>query len=353
MRPVLAPDSAAAPAPAVASPPAVALRHPPAAAAAAATDCRYADIAARQAGRLAQALRDHHDQPDADRAAQVLRCIDEASTGACGTSGTSGTSGTGEAVDLVALQACLGPADALVVYGQQDEELLACVLRAAGVQVFRRLARWPDVQAAWRLARFQLDAQRHGAGPPPAHWPHLFKRAQARLRALHALVWAPLADTLSDARRVLLVPGDGLAGLPFAALQDGLTCVAQRHLLAEVPSLALALRGLSPPAGPLTAASTGPIDLGVAVLGLGEDGVRSGANLAGRTRALLAGGTPRVLVRRGPVDEAVTAAFMDRFQQQRRRGRGPAEALSEAQAGLMVNHPHPAFWAGFVLCGGW
>ena len=349
MCPVLAPDSAAAPAPAVASPPAVALQHPPAptATAAAAADCRYADIAARQAGRLAQALRDHHDQPDADRAAQVLRCIDEASTAACS------TSGTGEAVDLAALQACLGPADALVVYGQQDEELLACVLRAAGVQVFHRLARWPDVQAAWRLARFQLDAQRHGAGPPPAHWPHLYKRAQARLRALHALVWAPLADTLSDVRRVLLVPGDGLAGLPFAALQDGLTCVAQRHLLAEVPSLALALRGLSPPAGLSNAASTGPIDLGVAVLGLGEDGVRSGANLAGRTQALLASGTRRVLVHRWRVDDAVITAFMDRFQQQRRRGRRPAEALSEAQAGLMVNHPHPAFWAGFVLYGGW
>ena len=355
MPPVLAPDAPAALAPAVAPPPAVALLHPlaptaaAAAAAAAAADCRHADLAARQAGLLAQALRDHHDQPDADRAAQVLRCIDEASTAA---GSTSSTSSTGEWFDLPALQARLSPADALVVYGRHGEELLACVVRAAGVQVFRRLARWHDVQAAWRLARFQLDALCHGGGPPRAQWPKLLKRAQSQLQALHGLVWAPLADTLSNARRVLLVPGAGLAGLPFAALQDGLSCLAQRHLLAEAHSLDLALRGLSS-AEPSSAASAGPLDRGVVVLGLGEDGVRGGANLAGRAQALLASGAWRVLVRRWPVDDAVTAAFMDRFQQKRQGGRGPAEALSEAQAGLMVNHPHPAFWAGFVLYGGW
>lgn len=317
----------------------------------AASDYRHADLGARHAGLLAPALRDHHDLPDANRAAQVLRCIDEAPTAAAS---TSGSSGIGEVFDLPALQARLSPADALVVYGRQGEELLACVVRAAGVQVFRRLARWHDVQAAWRLVRFQLDALCHGAGPPRGQWPHLLKRAQLQLQALHGLVWAPLADTLTDARRVLLVPGVRLAGLPFAALQDGLSCLAQRHLLAEVPSLDLALRGLLP-AEPSCTAAAGPLDRGVVVLGLGlsENGVRGGTNLAGRAQALLASGAWRVLVRRWPVDDVLTAAFMDRFQQERQWGRGPAEALSEAQAGLMVNHPHPAFWAGFVLYGGW
>jgi hypothetical protein len=344
MPPVLAPDVLAAPAQAVTPPqavaplPAVALVQPPATAA----DRRHA-------GLLAQALRDHHDQPAADRAAQVLRCIDEAPTAA------ASTRGTGELFDLPALQARLSPADALVVYGRQGEELLACVVRAAGVQVFRRLARWHDVQAVWRQVRFQLGALCHGAGPPRAQWPHLLKRAQLQLQALHGLVWAPLADTLTDARRVLLLPGGGLAGLPFAALQDGLSCLAQRHLLAEVPSLDLALRGLSSPAEPSCTAVAGLPDRGVVVLGLGlgEPGVHVDANPASRAQALLASGAWRVLVRRWPVDDQLTAAFIDRFQQERQWGRGPAEALSEAQAGLMVNHPHPAFWAGFVLYGGW
>lgn len=348
MPPVLTPDALAAPVQAVTPPPAVALVQAPEPA----SDCRHA-------GPLAQALRDHHDQPAADRAAQVLRCIDAAPTAAAstssGTSSGSGSSRTGELFDLPALQARLSPADALVVYGRQGEELLACVVRGAGVQVFRRLARWHDVQAVWRQVRFQLGALCHGAGPPRAQWPHLLKRAQLQLQALHGLVWAPLADTLTDARRVLLLPGGGLAGLPFAALQDGLSCLAQRHLLAEVPSLDLALRGLSSPAEPSCTAAAGRLDRGVVVLGLGlgESGVRGDANPASRAQALLASGAWRVLVRRWPVDDQLTAAFMDRFQQERQWGRRPAEALSEAQAGLMVNHPHPAFWAGFVLYGGW
>jgi len=61
---------------------------------------------------------------------------------------------------------------------------------------------------------------------------------------------------------------------------------------------------------------------------------------------------PLLQARRGSVDDAVTARFMARFEPQRRLGRGPADALSEAQAGLMVNHLHPAFWAGFVRHGG-
>jgi len=357
MPPVLAPDALAAPAPAVtpepvvAPPPVVALKQPPVAA----PDCWHADLAARHAGWLAQALSDHDDQPDADLAAQVLRCIDRAPTAA------GSTSGTREVFDLPALQARLGPADALVAYGRQGEELLACVVRTAGVEVFRRLARWHDVRAAWRLARFQLDALCHGAGPPPDHWPALLQRAQWRLQALHGLVWAPLSDALTDARRVLLVPGAGLAGLPFAALRDHLTWVAQRHLLAEVPSLARAFRGLSaaatptatPTAEPSIAAAASAADPGVVLLGLGDDDLRGAADLACRVQALLASGTSRVLACRWPVGDAVAAAFVDRFQRERQRGRAPAEALSEARAGLMVNHPHPAFWAGFVLHGGW
>ena len=313
---------------------------------------RVADASACRAGLLAQALRDHHDQPDAGHAARVLAGLQEA---------FSAAGGGHEVFDLPALQARLGPADALVAYGRQGEELLACVVRTAGVEVFRRLARWHDVRAAWRLARFQLDAVCHGAGPLPDHWPTLLQRAQLRLQGLHGLVWAPFSDALTDARRVLLVPGAGLAGLPFAALLDGLTWVAQRHLLAEVPSLALALRGLSPSATPSamptaepsTAAAACAADPGVVLLGLGDDDLRGAANLACRVQALLASGASRVLACRWPVGDAVTAAFVDRFQRQRQRGRGPAEALSEARAGLMVNHPHPAFWAGFVLYGGW
>lgn len=61
---------------------------------------------------------------------------------------------------------------------------------------------------------------------------------------------------------------------------------------------------------------------------------------------------PLLQARRGSVDDAVTARFMARFEQERQLGCGPAEALSEAQADGRVNHPPPAFWSGFVRHGG-
>lgn len=285
-----------------------------------------AESAPHRASLLAQALRAHGEQPDAERAAQVLRCLDPAPTG--------WASSPDGACQLPTLQALLGPADALVVWGLHGDELLACVVRRSRVQVFRRLARSRELQLAWRLARFQLAAVRHGAGPPQAHLPKMVKRAQERLRALHELVWSPLADTLSDARRLLLLPTAGLAGLPFAALHDGLTCLAQRHLLAEVTSLPMALRGLQAPAAPPVTELAEPLR-------------------AGRVPAPLEAGASRVLAHHWPVDDAVTTAFIDRFHHQLRLGRTAAEALAEAQVGLMVHHPHPAFWSGFVLYGGW
>ncbi|OYU79221.1 MAG: hypothetical protein CFE45_28815, partial [Burkholderiales bacterium PBB5] len=147
-------------------------------------------------------------------------------------------------LDLSALQAALGEHDAVLVQGRLGDELLACVVRRGGVQVVRGIASFDAVLAAWRLARFQLDALRHGAAPVQAHLATLSRRAQQRLQQLHALVWAPLSGLLEDAQRVLVVPAEGLAGLPFAALHDGLCYLAQRHQLAEAPSAQVALRGL-------------------------------------------------------------------------------------------------------------
>jgi CHAT domain-containing protein len=92
--------------------------------------------------------------------------------------------------------------------------------------------------------RYLIETLRHGAAPVAQHLAHLTGRARARLRKLHALVWQPLAPALAPFRRVLVVPHAQLGALPFAALDDGQCCVAERHELAVVPSARLALRGL-------------------------------------------------------------------------------------------------------------
>ena len=154
--------------------------------------------------------------------------------------------------DPAELQRQLGAGDALVEYGVQDDELFACIVDRGGVTLHRRLARWSEVQAALRSARFQIETLRHGALPVAEHLPHLTERARARLRRLHALVWQPLAPALAGRARVIVVPHAQLGALPFAALEDDNGCLAERHELAVAPSARSALRGLlrqpAPPA---------------------------------------------------------------------------------------------------------
>lgn len=148
------------------------------------------------------------------------------------------------ALDIGALQAALGDGGALVEYGVLDDELFACIVTPAGVQLRRRVASWREVQDALRAARFQIDTLRHGAAPVRQHLASLHTRTQSRLEQLHSLLWAPLAPALAAARRVLIVPCGPLGLLPFAALHDGREALAQRLELALVPSARLALRGL-------------------------------------------------------------------------------------------------------------
>ena len=158
--------------------------------------------------------------------------------------------GGDEGFDPAALQAALGEADALVEYGVQDDELFACIVSASGVTLQRRLAPWREVQEALRAARFQIEALRNGAAPLRQHLPSLTARAQRRMERLHALVWAPLAPALTNCRRVLVVPHGALGWLPFAALHDGRSALADVFDLAVVPSARLALRGLQRRPGP-------------------------------------------------------------------------------------------------------
>ncbi len=156
----------------------------------------------------------------------------------------SPSAGGDNGFDPTELQARLGPGDALVEYGVQDDELFACIVNASGIAVHRRIARWSEVLEALRSARFQIESLRHGAAPLAQHLVHLTERAQVRLRRLHALVWQPLVPALGACQRLLVVPHAQLGALPFAALDDGQGCLAERHALATVPSARLALHGL-------------------------------------------------------------------------------------------------------------
>jgi CHAT domain-containing protein/tetratricopeptide (TPR) repeat protein len=172
----------------------------------------------------------------------------------------SGAGAAGAGLDLAGLQAALADDEVLVAYGhgrpgpgaasEPDEaasdELFACVVRRTGVTLHRRLAAWPAVLEAVQAARFQIDTLGHGASIlQAAHLPRLTARSQARLAALHAMLWAPLEAALAGSRRVLLVAPPPLGALPFGALADAHGPLATRLVLAWVPSAASAADSLA------------------------------------------------------------------------------------------------------------
>ena len=336
---------------------------------------------------------------------------------------------------LAALQAALGPADALVEYGVLDDELFALVITAGGVHLQRALAGWAQTQQALQSTRFQIDTLRHGYAPVQAHLPAIHQRTQARLAQLHGLIWAPLQPWLAGTRRVLVVPHGPLGAVPFAALGPTAAPLGQQVQLALLPSARAALRGLQrqpvaarsalalgessqlPHAGaeaqavaalfspglalvgpaatlaalqqhaatadvihlachaqfrsdnprfsalhlhdaPLTVELAERLHLraGVVVLSACESGVSdraAGDEMVGLVRAFLVAGAARVLATLWPVDDAVTARFMQHFYTALAAGQPAAMALQLAQAALRQDHPEAFYWAGFTLYGGW
>lgn len=152
---------------------------------------------------------------------------------------------------LAALQAGLQAGDAVLAHGVDGDELFVAVVRRDGVQLRRRLAAWPAVLQAVQAFRFQVDALRHGSAPVARHLDTLTRRAQTRLDQLHELLWAPLANELSGADRLLVVPTGPLGGVPMAVH------IGSRLPLSVLPSLRMAQ-----PA-PATPTATG----GVVVIG--------------------------------------------------------------------------------------
>ena len=166
--------------------------------------------------------------------------------GASTASGCEGVAGgDGDGLDLAFLQSALGADDALIEYGVNGDELIACIVHRSGVTLARRIAHWPDVVAAVRAVRFQLDTLRHGAEQVLRHLPVLTRRVETQLHVLHDMIWAPIAVHVDHATRIMIVPHGPLGSLPFSALRDGDTPLSMKHQLFSMPSARIATIGLA------------------------------------------------------------------------------------------------------------
>jgi len=77
----------------------------------------------------------------------------------------------------------------------------------------------------------------------------------------------------------------------------------------------------------------------------------TGDGVLGLSRALIAAGTPSVIVSLWAVPDTPTAELMVAFYQHRQNRLDKAQALRQAMLQTKKNHPHPINWAAFTLIG--
>jgi CHAT domain-containing protein len=85
----------------------------------------------------------------------------------------------------------------------------------------------------------------------------------------------------------------------------------------------------------------------------GINAAAPGDELLGLARGFLLAGTPALLMSLWAVDDRATAEFMQHFYRHLQAAAGTAAALRQAQCQLLATHPHPFFWAPFILFGRW
>ena len=83
----------------------------------------------------------------------------------------------------------------------------------------------------------------------------------------------------------------------------------------------------------------------------GVSAVAPGDELIGLARGFLAAGSPSLVISLWTVDDDATARLMTTFYEHLLGGESPAAALRAAQMMMIRTHPHPFFWAPFVLVG--
>jgi tetratricopeptide (TPR) repeat protein len=83
----------------------------------------------------------------------------------------------------------------------------------------------------------------------------------------------------------------------------------------------------------------------------GMSGLYGGDELLGLTQGFLYAGTPSLLVSLWRVNDRSTSRLMKRFYQELERGTPKPASLRQAMLEVKADHPHPYYWAPFVLLG--
>ncbi|MCP3140307.1 CHAT domain-containing tetratricopeptide repeat protein [Pyxidicoccus xibeiensis] len=83
----------------------------------------------------------------------------------------------------------------------------------------------------------------------------------------------------------------------------------------------------------------------------GRGDVKLGQGVYGLRRAFVAAGAETVVMSLWKVDDAVTRVLMESYYRNLLAGQGRATALHQAMLALRRTHPHPHYWAPFIVAG--
>ncbi|MEJ2210878.1 MAG: CHAT domain-containing protein, partial [Anaerolineae bacterium] len=114
--------------------------------------------------------------------------------------------------------------------------LVAFLVTAQGVEARRLPADLGRVQRLLQLLWLNLRSVPHSN---PQRIAGLAANARALLAQLHGALVAPLAETLADYPRLVIVPHGPLHYLPFHALHDGHSYLLERHVISYLPGSSL------------------------------------------------------------------------------------------------------------------
>jgi CHAT domain-containing protein/tetratricopeptide (TPR) repeat protein len=139
-------------------------------------------------------------------------------------------------LDLPSAQRLLSPDTALVEYFQAGSSLVAFVVRSDRFQLVAPLAPACEVEEHVERFRFQVGRALGRLAQGSAVDAKLEDDARHELKWLHGRLIAPLAEGISGAARLVVVPHGALHSLPFHALHDGTGHLVERFEVIRAPS---------------------------------------------------------------------------------------------------------------------
>ena len=83
----------------------------------------------------------------------------------------------------------------------------------------------------------------------------------------------------------------------------------------------------------------------------GRGDVKLGQGVYGLRRAFTVAGAETVVTSLWKVDDATTRELMEGYYQRLLAGEGRADAMRQAMEVVRAQHPHPYYWAPFIVVG--